>query len=203
MGVSKSAGVNVTFLKVMTPKNDNTATSTFGKAVKNAAGGWDYVEAGDCLSGRLVKLEQGEYEWKGKVKKKVALFIEDGGDVYKLDMNHSWRVDSLLNTLAGADFGSTSVVELTLYDNTDKEDPTCFKVRVDGERPNWLETKEERAQDYTTNITRYVGVLVAKLPTYTLPEQSSASTSVEQPVKTAEAPQNADLLDDIDDDLPF
>jgi hypothetical protein len=203
MGVEKSsAGGSMTFVKILTPKNDKVPAACFGTAKKNeATGKYDYADAGDTLSGRLVTVTQDSYEYDGETKRSVALTFSDGGERFKLEMNHSWRTSSLLNSLATApDF---SHVELGVYEDltSKSRDKVRFKIRVNGERPEWMHAKGEGSDDASENIDTYVGAILGKLP---------KGAPVEEPTKVTPKPEKAPApaghVDDLDDDgdgLPF
>ena len=199
MGVEKSsAGGSLTFVKILTPKNDKVPAACFGTAKKNeATGKYDYTDAGDTLSGRLLSISQDSYQYDGETKRSVALMFGSDGERFKLEMNHSWRTSSLLNSLATAE--DFSHVELGVYEDTEAKsrDKVRFKIRVNGVRPEWMHAKGEGSDDASENIDLYVAAILSKLPT-------AAQDAPKEVPKKATAP--AGQVPDLDDefpDLPF
>ena len=121
--------------------NNKKAPPYFSVSKKNVeTGEWENdVDKCSFISGRIDSIFHSETEWEGDILNRVAVYIIDNDEKYKLDLNMNMLSRSLLNSLLNID--KSKPVHISLYEN-DRGYPSVA-LRQDDQLVSWKFQQDE------------------------------------------------------------
>jgi len=137
-GTSESAGKTFLNFKIVTQENID------GKKVKvdpyfsiNSRGEDDkfhvHEDRPQFVTGNLTKLKLGSFQWEEQDVNTVELYLEDGDEIYNVDLRYNLMSRNIFNSLLSLD--SFSEIKLSLY--TNKKGYPAVGVEQGGTRADW------------------------------------------------------------------
>lgn len=126
-----TTGGNVTFVSMKSPKDKEPY---FAPQVKEGDN-WVDGEHVNTISGNLVKVSHGEYEYEGKKKKTFKFELQSEGGNYVVESNLTGLARSIINCLATAELGVMSDIKVVLYQN--KNGYPGAAVTENGKKLEW------------------------------------------------------------------
>lgn len=217
MAANQSQSESRRFFKLIAKAEKTNGKQAIVEVVKN---GEDYVQDQwfSSISGFAKHSEVKSFEFEGATKKKCVLTLEDEDGVYQLEFTFNFATYGLINSMLAADF--TQRVDIGAWIKTDKatkKSNVGASIRYEGEKENikWsLEPKDcpkgveyftpakEKKVDYTNVSDFWEAKFLEVCASINSKKHTIAKNEPKQPVVPVAA-TDADLVGDLDSDLPF
>lgn len=85
------------------------------------------------VAGNLTKIKLGSFEWKGEDVNTVQIYLEDGDEIYNVDLRYNLVARNIFNSLLSLE--SFENVRFELY--TNKLGYSAVSVKQNGEKVDW------------------------------------------------------------------
>jgi hypothetical protein len=141
-----TTGGNVTFVNMKSPKDKDPY---FAPQVKEGDK-WVDGDHVNTISGNLVAVSHGEYEYEGKKKKTFKFELQSEGGNYVVESNLTGLARSIINCLANAELGAMSDIKIVLYQN--KKGFPGAAVTENGKKLEWKYSFEELPKPETAEF---------------------------------------------------
>ena len=194
------------FIKKVDIEDDNNLKVPHWGLQEKKGGEWKITETYNYISGQLIGIEKGSYEYKkGKktfTQHQFIMLLKDGDEKMKVSINYSYMSRGILNSLASVENFGGKVVKLTLYTNKD-EFGACYTT-VDGERVEWnLNPKDLPGHDdakWVASFDYFINKIVDVIPK----EEVEVLDDIDDVIAEAEKEAEENLnIDDKGSGLPF
>lgn len=224
MGLTSSTS-NIKYVKVAYEGGDKDAGKPSFGVVGKKNDKWEVIETGTSISGKIIGIEKDQYEYRNKPQYQYKLKIQDGSDIFSLELGYGFFSRSLLNSISGIGDLSGKVITLSIY-RSKKDFVTIYTTYVE-ETDKGVSGSEQRAEwelkpenlpgtdddKWLDSFDYFINKIQGCLAPEEINQEKSDSSNfqVENPTqheedfakRKADSEENTGQVPDVQDDLPF